>query len=83
MSKRNFIRRFKSATQNTPMEYLQKVKIESVKKGLEKTNHNISELMYKVGYNDLKTFRKIFKRITGLTPQDYRSKYCRRAVLEN
>jgi len=39
--------------------------------------------MYKVGYNDLKTFRKIFKRITGLTPQDYRSKYCRRAVLEN
>ncbi|GGB19145.1 MULTISPECIES: GlxA family transcriptional regulator [Mucilaginibacter] len=83
MSKRNFIRRFKSATQNTPMEYLQKVKIESVKKGLEKTNFNISELMYKVGYNDLKTFRKIFKRITGLTPQDYRSKYCRRAVLEN
>lgn len=83
MSKRNFIRRFKSATQNTPMEYLQKVKIESVKKGLEKTNFNVSELMYKVGYNDLKTFRKIFKRITGLTPQDYRNKYCRRAVLEN
>jgi len=77
MSKRNFIRRFKHATQSTPLEYLQRVKIESAKKALEKSGENITALMTNVGYNDLKTFRKIFKRITGLTPQDYRKKYCR------
>jgi transcriptional regulator GlxA family with amidase domain len=77
MSKRNFIRRFKSATKNTPLEYLQRVKIESAKKALERNNYSILSLMYDVGYNDLKTFRTIFKRITGLTPQDYRRKYSR------
>jgi transcriptional regulator GlxA family with amidase domain len=77
MSKRNFIRRFKSATQNTPLEYLQRVKIESAKKALEKNNDNVSSLMYDAGYNDLKTFRKVFKQITGLTPQEYRRKYSR------
>ena len=77
MSKRNFIRRFKIATKNTPLEYLQRVKIESAKKELEKNALNISTLMYNAGYNDLKTFRQVFKRFTGLTPQDYRRKYCR------
>jgi len=77
MSKRNFIRRFKKATQNTPLEYLQRVKVEAAKKALEKSSLNISELMYDVGYNDAKTFRQIFKRVTGLTPQDYRNKYSR------
>ncbi len=77
MSKRNFIRRFKSATQNTPQEYLQRVKIESAKKALEKDRDDVSSIMYDVGYNDVKTFRKVFKQITGLTPQDYRRKYNR------
>ncbi|HEX6981698.1 MAG TPA: helix-turn-helix domain-containing protein [Balneolaceae bacterium] len=77
MSKRNFIRRFKKATQNTPLEYMQRVKVEAAKKALEKSSQNISSLMYDVGYNDAKTFRNVFKRITGLTPQDYRSKYSR------
>lgn len=83
MSKRNFIRRFKVATQNTPLEYLQRVKIESAKKELEKNTQNISTLMYNAGYNDLKTFRQVFKRITGLTPQDYRRKYCRSVAALN
>lgn len=77
MSKRNFIRRFKSATKNTPLEYLQRVKIESAKKALERNTYSILSLMHDVGYNDLKTFRTVFKRITGLTPQDYRRKYSR------
>src|SRR5690606_21914980 len=76
MSKRNFIRRFKKATRNTPLEYLQRVKIEAAKKALEQNNKSISALMYDVGYNDMKTFREVFKRITGLTPQAYRAKYC-------
>lgn len=77
MSKRNFIRRFKNATQNTPLEYLQRVKIEAAKKALERSAESINSVIYDVGYNDLKTFRKIFKRVTGLTPQDYRRKYSR------
>ncbi|MDB4902628.1 MAG: AraC family transcriptional regulator [Mucilaginibacter sp.] len=77
MSKRNFIRRFKKATHNTPFEYLQRVKIEAAKKALEKGTQNINLLMYDAGYNDIKTFREVFKKITGLTPQDYKRKYSR------
>ena len=79
MSKRNFIRRFKKATHNTPFEYLQRVKIEAAKKALEKGTQNINLLMYDAGYNDIKTFREVFKKITGLTPQDYKRKYSRAA----
>lgn len=77
MSKRNFIRRFKAATHNTPLEYLQRVRIEAAKKLLETGRHNIATLMYEVGYNDAKTFRDVFKRMTGVTPQAYRTKYGR------
>lgn len=80
MSKRNFIRRFKSATQNTPLEYLQRVKIESAKKALEKNTDDVTSLMVNAGYNDIKTFRKVFKQITGLTPVEYRKKYSRAGV---
>lgn len=77
MSRRHFVRRFKQATHNTPLEYLQRVKVEAAKKGLETGTQNISTLMYEVGYNDAKTFREVFKRFTGLTPQAYRAKYSR------
>lgn len=77
MSKRNFIRRFKAATHNTPQEYLQRVKIEAAKKALERNEEDVSGVMYLAGYNDAKTFRKVFKHITGLTPQEYRKKYRR------
>lgn len=77
MSRRNFIRRFKKATHNTPLEYLQRVKVEAVKKDLERGGESISSLMLKVGYNDPKTFRSVFRRVTGLTPQAYRNKYSR------
>jgi transcriptional regulator GlxA family with amidase domain len=75
MSKRNFIRRFKQATQNTPLEYIQKVKIEAVKKALETSRQPVQTLMHGVGYNDSKTFRDTFRRFTGVTPQAYRNKY--------
>lgn len=77
MSKRNFIRRFKAATHNTPQEYLQRVRVEAAKKALERNEDDVNGAMYQSGYNDPKTFRKIFKNITGLTPQDYRKKYRR------
>jgi len=77
MSKRNFIRRFKQAVQITPLEYIQRVKIEAAKKALEQGQRNIQALTHNVGYSDSKTFRSVFKRLTGVTPQDYRNKYGR------
>jgi transcriptional regulator GlxA family with amidase domain len=75
MSKRNFIRRFKTATFLNPIEYIQNIKVEAAKKSLESGETNIAAVTYEVGYNDLKTFRMVFKRITGLTPIEYRNKY--------
>lgn len=80
ISRRNFERRFKKATANTPVEYLQRVKIEAAKKSLESGRENINEVMYAVGYSDSKAFRTTFKKITGLSPLDYRKKYCREAL---
>ena len=77
ISRRNFERRFKKATSNTPVEYLQRVKIEAAKKSLESGRENINEVMYAVGYSDSKAFRTIFKKITGLSPIDYLKKYNR------
>lgn len=80
LSRRNFERRFKKATSNTVVEYIQRVKIEAAKKGLETSRKNVNELMYDVGYSDTKAFRTVFKRITGKSPIDYRNKYNREAI---
>jgi len=81
ISRRNFERRFKKATSNTPVEYLQRVKIEAAKKSLESSRENINEVMYSVGYSDSKAFRTMFKKITGLSPVSYRNKYNREMVV--
>lgn len=75
ISKRSFIRRFKKATHNVPVEYIQKVKMEAAKRGLEKRTRNVNEVMYSVGYSDIKAFRNIFKKVTGLTPMEYKLKF--------
>lgn len=75
LSRRSLERRFKKATNNTVAEYIQRVKIEAAKKSFETSRKNITEVMLDVGYSDTKAFRGIFKRITGMTPFDYRSKY--------
>ena len=77
LSRRNFIRRFKKATQNTPFEYIQRVKVEAAKKSLERTQQNVSEVMHEVGYSDSKAFRAVFKKLTGCSPTEYRMKYNR------
>ncbi len=75
IGRRNFERRFKKATSNTIVEYIQRVKIEAAKKRLETSRSNINEVMYEVGYSDNKAFRTIFKKITGLSPVEYKNKY--------
>lgn len=79
ISRRNFDRRFVKATGNTPMEYLQRVKIEAAKKAFETSRKTVNEVMYDVGYTDTKAFRELFRKITGLSPIDYRNKYNRDA----
>ena len=81
VSKRNFIRRFKNATQNTPIEYIQRVKIEWAKMELESSMDNVSEVMYSVGYSDEKSFRNVFRKVTGLSPLEYKRKYNRHVAL--
>ena len=75
IGRRNLERRFKKATSNSLVEYMQRVKVEAAKKQFENSRKNINEVMYDVGYNDPKAFRTTFKRITGLSPIGYRSKY--------
>lgn len=75
IGRRSFERRFKLATNNTVLEYIQRVKIEAAKRSFESSRKNINEVMFDVGYTDTKAFRTIFKKITGLTPVEYRNKY--------
>lgn len=80
LSRRNLERRFKKATSNTVVEYIQRVKIEAAKISLESSRDNVNEVMYKVGYTDTKAFRTTFKKITGISPVQYRAKYNPAAV---
>lgn len=80
ISRRNFDRRFIKATGNTPVEYLQRVKVEAAKKELEKGRKSVFEIMNDVGYIDDKAFREVFKKVTGLSPLDYKSKYSKDKV---
>jgi transcriptional regulator GlxA family with amidase domain len=80
LSRRHLERRFKKATSNTVVEYMQRVRIEAAKMSLETIRENVNEVMYNVGYTDTKAFRMIFKKITGLSPVEYRNKYSKSGV---
>lgn len=80
IGRRTFERRFKQATNNSVLEYIQRVKIEAAKRSLETSRKNINEVMFDVGYTDTKAFREVFKKITGLTPIEYRNKYNKMTV---
>ena len=75
ISKRNFIRRFTRATGLAPGDYIRKSKIEYVKKALEQGRKTVSEIMYEIGYNDEKAFRQFFRKLVGVTPNEYKRKF--------
>jgi transcriptional regulator GlxA family with amidase domain len=75
VGRRNFDRRFVKVTGLSPLDYLQRVRIEVAKKLFENSRKTVNEVMYDVGYNDTKAFREVFSRITGLSPIEYKSKY--------
>jgi transcriptional regulator GlxA family with amidase domain len=74
-SARNMTRRFKQVTGIPPIEYLQNIRVESSKKYLEQTQLSISEIIEKTGYNDTKAFRKVFYKMVGMKPIEYREKF--------
>ncbi len=80
LGRRSLERRFKKATCNTVTEYIQRVKMEAAKKSFETSRKNINEVMYEVGYSDIKAFRTIFRKTTGLSPTEYRNKYNKEVV---
>ena len=81
IGRRSFERRFKQATNNSVLKYINRVKIEAAKKSFESSRKNINEVMFDVGYSDTKAFRAMFKKLTGLTPIDYRNKYNKQSIL--
>lgn len=80
LGRRSLERRFKKATANTVVEYIQRVKIEAAKKDLETSRKTVNEVMYDVGYSDTKAFRTTFKKITGLSPVEYKNRYNKQAI---
>jgi transcriptional regulator GlxA family with amidase domain len=81
VSRRNFDRRFVKATGNTPLEYSQRVKIEAAKKALESSPKTINEIMYSVGYTDINAFRGVFRKVTGMSPLDYKNRFSKNSKI--
>ena len=75
MSVRNFVRRFKQATGDSPLAYLQKLRIAAAKRLLENNHRTMQEISDAVGYQDVAFFRSLFQRHTGVSPSAYRDKF--------
>jgi transcriptional regulator GlxA family with amidase domain len=75
MGERTFMRRFKKATGNTPVSSLQQLRIENARRLLETSSMTIEEITFKSGYEDVSSFRKLFKKHTGLSPSAYRKRF--------
>lgn len=75
MTERTFLRRFARATGLRPLEYLQHMRIAKAREALELTNRPIDQIAWTVGYGDAAAFRKVFQKLTGLTPNHYRQRF--------
>jgi transcriptional regulator GlxA family with amidase domain len=74
LSSRTFKRRFRAATGGT-ISYVQRTRVERAKRALETGSAPIEEISWAVGYEDAASFRRLFKRMTGLTPGEYRRRF--------
>ena len=75
LAERTFKRRFAAATGFMPLDYVQRLRVEDAKRRLERTEAAVEEISWQVGYEDAAFFRRLFKRITGLTPGAYRKRF--------
>jgi transcriptional regulator GlxA family with amidase domain len=77
LADRSFKRRFKAATGFTPMDYVQTLRVEEAKQALESTDDSVEKIAQQTGYEDPTAFRRLFKRLTGVTPGRYRKRFQR------
>lgn len=75
LTERTFLRRFTKATGITPSEYLQKLRVQRACDLLESSTTTFEQITYKVGYEDVSAFRKVFIKIMGLTPKEFRGRF--------
>jgi transcriptional regulator GlxA family with amidase domain len=75
LTPRTFKRRFRLATDHTPIGYVQRIRVERAKRLLESSDQAIEEISWAVGYGDPASFRRLFKRLTGMTPGAYRQRF--------
>lgn len=75
LAERTFKRRFSAATGLTPLDYIQRLRVEDAKRRLERTDDPVDEVSWRVGYEDAAFFRRLFKRITGMAPGAYRKRF--------
>ena len=80
MSGRTFLRRFKAATNRLPGAYVQAVRVEMAKCMLERDRASVQTIATNVGYDDVSFFRTLFKRVTGMTPGDYRNHFGKSSI---
>jgi transcriptional regulator GlxA family with amidase domain len=78
VTSRTLGRRFKNATGETPITFLQNVRVERAKRLLESTNVSFDQIAYRVGYEDPGAFRRVFAQAVGLSPRDYRQRFAAR-----
>ena len=81
LGERQFLRRFKAATGKTPVQYLQNLRLEQARHLLECGNTPVSDITAAVGYEDVTTFRKLFQRSLGMSPNEYRRRFGRRPAV--
>ena len=75
MSVRTLNRRFRAATGESPVSYLHRVRIEAAKRLLDETTSNVDEITAAVGYSDPRSFGRLFRRQTGMSPREYRRRF--------
>jgi len=75
LEERTFLRRFRKATELNPTEYCQRLRVGKAREMLELTSRTIDQVAWDVGYEDTSSFRKVFQKVVGLRPGDYRKRF--------
>jgi transcriptional regulator GlxA family with amidase domain len=75
LGERTFLRRFRSATGEAPLAYLQQLRIDSARTLLETTEKSVDQITWDIGYENSSSFRRLFKRVAGMSPQAYRKRF--------
>jgi transcriptional regulator GlxA family with amidase domain len=77
LTERSFLRRFRTATGQSPLEYIQTVRIEEAKQLLETTAMSLDDIAAEIGYTEPSAFRHLFRKLVGMPPSAYRKRHVR------